>query len=203
MREKEAYDRADDSAKDYGLRDAVKNTIDMKQIYQQLMSSNPNANGDGIKALLSMREGNRLTDKDFDIGATGYASNWDQAQQQLKRVFQSGLTDDQKSNFRELIGMFVKGNQRKIAASSKRLHEYMNSFRNESERYGVYNYIRGRVPDEYIAPELRVADPSTTNFGGRNTAANNKSRSVTVTAPTAQQAVQGVKDINSEADEFQ
>jgi len=201
MRENEAYKRAEQAAKDYGVRQAVDNSVEMKQIHEQLMSNDPNANADGVKALLSMREGNRLTDKDFDIGVSGYASNWDMAKQQLTRVYHTGLTDDQKSNFNQLIGMFLKGNQRRIQAGSKKLIQYMNTFRNEPERYGVYNYIRGRIPDEYITPELLNADPSK-DFGGRTPGTTSKSKSVSVTAPTTQQAVQGVKDINSEADEI-
>lgn len=202
MRENEAYKRAEQAAKDYGVRQAIDNSQEMKQITEELMSENPNANADGIKALLALREGNRLTDKDFDIGATGYASNWDQAKQQLERTVHTGLTADQKSNFRQLIGMYLQSNQRRIATGSKKLIQYMNTFRNEPERYGVYNYIRGRIPDEYVTPELLNADPSR-NFGGRTPGTTSKSKSVTATAPTTQQAVEAVKSLDDEGKEFE
>lgn len=201
QRENEAYKRAEQASKDYGVRAAVDNSVEMQQIHQQLMSDNPNANADGIKALLSMREGNRLTDKDFDIGVTGYASNWDQARTALTRVYQTGLTPDQKSNFNQLIRMFQEGNKRRINSGSQKLLKYMNSFRNEAERYGVYNYIRGRIPDEYLPKELLDWDPSR-DFGGRNPSTTNTHKSATVTAPTPQQAVQGIKSLDEEADEF-
>lgn len=200
MRENEAYKRAEQAAKDYGVRGAIDNSIEMKQIHEQLMSDNPNANADGVKALLSMREGNRLTDKDFDIGVSGYASNWDMARQQLTRVYHTGLTADQKSHFNQLIRMFLAGNQRRIQEGSKKLVQYMNTFRNEPERYGVFNYIRGRIPDEYVTPELMAADPSQ-NFGGRDLGrGTGQSKSISATGRTTQEAVQGVKDLDSEVD---
>lgn len=201
MRENEAYRRAEQAAKDYGVRAAIDNSVEMKQIHEQLMSDNPNANADGVKALLSMREGNRLTDKDFDIGVSGYASNWDMARQQLARVYHTGLTADQKSHFNQLIRMFLEGNQRRIAAGSKKLAGYINTFRNEPERYGVYNYIRGRIPDEYVTPELMQADPSQ-NFGGRTPGSQSNSKSIHATGRTTQEAVQGVQDLDSDVEDI-
>lgn len=195
-------------AKEYGVTNAVSNSIEMQQIAEQLMSDNPNGNADGIKALLSMREGNRLTDKDFNIGATGLASNFTQLATALTRVYRDGLTPDQKSNFAGLIKNFQDGNRRRIQAGSKAMMNYVRKLRTEPERYGAWRHITGSIPDEYLPQELKDWDPAKNSFGGqRSPGGSGKRKSVTVTAPTPQAAIEGAgqlydqdQDINSDID---
>lgn len=191
---------AEGIAKEYGVQAAVSNIIEMQQIEQQLMANNANSNGDGVKALLSMREGNRLTDKDFNIGVTGIASNLEQLKTAMQRVYTNGLTESQKSNFRELIKMFQDGNKRRIAGGAKKMMHYIKRLRSEPERYGAYRKFTGVIPEEYWPEEVRNQDAAENSFGGRSAPRSSSTRkSVNVTAPTTQQAVDGAEEL----DEFQ
>jgi hypothetical protein len=188
--------------KEYGIKDAVDNSLNMEKVRSLILSSNRNANAQGIKELIKMVEGSRITDKDFDIAASGYASDWAQATQRLNRVYQDGLTPDQKSNFNHMIGMYQQSNQSRIGTAATKLKSYISKFRTEPERYGAYNEILGSIPDEYLPDDLKNFDP-TKSFGGeRANPQRSQNKSVTVTAPTSSQAVEGVKDINSEMDEL-
>lgn len=185
-------------AKEYGVSNAVSNSVEMQQIAEQLMSDNPNGNADGIKALLSMREGNRLTDKDFNIGVTGLASNFEQLKNIVQRVYVNGLNADQKSNFRELIRMFQDGNKRRVQAGAKKMMNYIGKLRTEPERYGAWRHITGSIPDEYLPDDIKNFDPSK-GFGGQSSVANRSNRtSASVTAPTANEATSGVRELTDE-----
>lgn len=173
-------------SKQYGVDQAVSNTIEMQQIAEQLLSDNPNANADGVKALLSMREGNRLTDKDFNIGVTGLASNFEQLKATVEHVYVNGLTADQKSNFRELVRMFQDGNKRRIAGGSKQMLNYISKLRTEPERYGAFRSITGRIPPEFLPQEFLEYDPSTGNFGGQRAPSSSSYRnSVNIAVPAS------------------
>lgn len=173
-------------SKQYGVDAAVSNSIEMNQIAEQLLSDNPNANADGVKALLSMREGNRLTDKDFNIGVTGLASNFEQLKAAVQHVYVNGLTADQKSNFRELVRMFQDGNKRRIASGSKQMLNYIDKLRTEPERYGAFRSITGRIPQEFLPQEFLDYDPATGNFGGQRAPSGSSYRaSANVAVPVA------------------
>lgn len=191
--------------KEYGIKDAVDNSLNMDKVRTLIMSNNRNANAQGIKELIKMVEGSRITDKDFDIAASGYASDWEQASQRLTRVYQDGLTPSQKSNFNHMIEMYQSSNKVRIGTAAKKLTNFISKFRTEPERYGAYNEVMGGIPDEYLPDEIREWDPSR-NFGGRRAKPTSQSSSVSVTAPTSQQAVQGAEELNNSqdhGDEFQ
>lgn len=195
---KDGENAAKEVSKNYGVSSAVSNTIEMQQIHEQLMSDDPNANADGVKALLSMREGNRLTDKDFNIGVTGIASNFQQLKQAVERVYINGLTPDQKSNFNQLIQMFNDGNKRRIQAGSKKMLNYLKKLDTDAERRGAYRYIIGLIPEDYLPEEVRSWEPTQT-FGGKSSVPNRSNRtSVSVTAPTTNEATSGVRELTDE-----
>src|SRR6476620_411108 len=189
--------------KEYGIKDAVDNSLNMDKVRTLILSDNRNANAQGIKELIKMVEGSRITDKDVDIAASGYASDWEQAKQRTERVYKDGLTADQKSNFNHMIDMYQTSNKFRIGTASKKLVNYLKKFRTEAERYGAYRELMGSIPDEYLPDEVRNWDPSR-DFGGQRAVTNQGgSRSVSVTAPTTDQAVQGAKDLHEEASEFE
>ncbi len=189
--------------KEYGIKDAVDNSLNMDKVRSLILSDNRNANAQGIKELIKMVEGSRITDKDFDIAASGYASDWAQASQRLTRVYQDGLTADQKSNFNHMIDMYQSSNKFRIGTAAKKLTSYVGKFRTEPERYGAYSEIMGSIPDDYLPDEVKNWDPSR-NFGGQKAVTNQGAkRPVSVTAPTADQAVEGAKSLDEEANQFE
>jgi hypothetical protein len=190
--------------KEYGIKDAVDNSLNMDKVNEMILSDNRNANAQGIKELIKMVEGSRITDKDFDIAASGYASDWAQAAQRLTRVYQDGLTPDQKANFRHMIQMYQQSNRARIGAASKKLTGFLKQLRTEPERYGAYRAFMGSIPYDAIPDDLRKFDPSTGTFGGRSSpSGQNKSKSATATAPTPEQAVEAVKSLDEEAKDFE
>lgn len=187
--------------KEYGISDAVDNSMNMGKIQQMVTSPDPVAQAQGIKEMIKMVEGSRITDRDFDIAKTGIASDWTQLQQRMSLIVRDGLTPDQKSNFSHMINMYQSSNKARIGAGAKKALKYISQFRTDAERYGAYNEMVGIIPEEYLPHETNSRDPNA-SFGGTKAVGSGGSKKISVTAPTAGQAVQGVKDINSEGDDI-
>jgi hypothetical protein len=187
--------------KEYGISDAVDNSMNMGKIQQMVTSPDPVAQAQGIKEMIKMVEGSRITDRDFDIAKTGIASDWTQLQQRLSLIVRDGLTPDQKSNFSHMINMYQASNKSRIGAGAKKALKYISQFRTDAERYGAYNEMVGIIPEEYLPHETNTRDPNA-SFGGTKSVGSGDSKKISVTAPTAGQAVQGVKSLDDEADEF-
>lgn len=196
MRENEAYRRAEQRAKDVGLRQAIDDNLEFDEILKKINSGNPNAQADAVKHIITLREGNRITDQDFQIGKTGFASDWDQAKIRLRQTFITGLSEDQKSNFTAMLRMIQDSNKHRIKSGFQKLKSYSQSFRYEPERYGVYNYIRGAIPEEMWDDEMRSWDPLEYSGGAMPRQDSGQRKSVSATAPTPSQAVEAVDELS-------
>lgn len=176
---------------EYGVKDAVDNSMNIKKITQMIMSTDPVSNAQGIKEMVRMVEGSRITDKDFDIAKTGIASDWTKAEQRLQLIYKDGLTADQKSNFRNMADQYLQSNKSRISSGSKAVGRYINKFKSDAERYGAWNEMIGLIPDEYIPEEYRGHDPNS-SLGGTRSVGSGGSKSVSATGHTTQEAVDGV-----------
>lgn len=204
MRENEAWRRAQIKAKEIGVNTAIDNQLEFDTIREKINSSDPNSQADAIKQLINLREGNRITDQDFKIAVEGIASNWEQLKFAVEKVYHTGLNDLQKHRFNSMLDVSQREFDKRIRAGAAKLRSFKKAFRFEPERYGVENYIRGTFPEKYWDDEAANFDPMSPQ-GGMNPrvpSGNSSSRSVTVTAPTTQEAVQGVQDLESEVDQL-
>lgn len=160
IREQQARTFGQQTMKNIGVQDALDNQLEFEEIRRKLNSTNnPNANADGIKQLLAMREGGRITDKDFDIAAVGYASGWDQVTTALQRTIVTGLTDLQRLRFNQMLDTAQKGFDKRIRTGMQKLKNLKQSYRYEPERYGIETYIRANIPEQYWDEETRNFSP--------------------------------------------
>lgn len=201
MRENEAVNRAQDKAVKTGLYDQVKAHNQFASIRARMLSKNPAAQADAVKEMIGLREGGRITDQDFQIGFQGIASNIDQLKSKLASVYQSGLKDWQVANLVSSIDMIQKNNEGLLKRGAQDMANYAQSFRYEPEVYGVNNWIRGNLPQEYWPENIQKFNPQA-NAGGRPVRTPNVTSSASVTAPTTQEAVNGLKDLDPEVDEI-
>lgn len=201
MRENEAVNRAQDKAVKTGLYDQVKAHNQFASIRARMLSKNPAAQADAVKEMIGLREGGRITDQDFQIGFQGIASNIDQLKSKLASVYQSGLKDWQVANLVSSIDMIQKNNEGLLKRGAQDMANYAQSFRYEPEVYGVNNWIRGNLPQEYWPENIQKFNPQA-NAGGRPVRTPNVTSSASVTAPTTQEAVKGLRDLDPEVDEI-
>lgn len=201
MRENEAVRRAEQRAKDVGLRQAVDDNLEYDEVIAKINArGNPSAQADAVKHLISLREGGRITDQDFKIGMSGVASDIQQAKERVTHIFVNGLSEDQISNFNAMLKLMKEGNRRRIKSGFLKLKDYTNAFRYEPERYAIYNYIRGAIPQEMWDDDIRKWDPSMSLGGEIPRQQSGQRKSVNVTAPTSQEAVEGAASLDEFAD---
>lgn len=197
MRENEAVRRAEQRAKDVGLRQAIDDNLEYDEIGNKINArGNPSAQADAVKHLISLREGNRITDQDFKIGLMGVASDIQQLKERVEHFYVNGLSETQIANFNGMLRLMKSANQKRIKAGFNKLKQYTNAFRYEPERYGVYNYIRGAIPPDAWDDEMKTWDPSMSLGGETPRQQSGQRKSVNVTAPTTQEAVDGASELD-------
>ncbi len=198
LREVQAGKDTDRLAIKYGLPEQIQNVNSFDTIRAQLNSGSPQAQASGIKQLIGLTDGKRITDKDFDIGFKGIASNVTQARIWAERLVNDGLTKDQLVQFNQWLDLMKIQSRTKITAAQKQIKQFAGTYRYEPERLAVKRYIIGNVPSDMLDPELQDWDPTQQQGGLQTRGGAGKKKSVSVTAPTTQQAVEGT----SELDEF-
>jgi hypothetical protein len=111
-------------------------------------------------------------------------------------LYTNGLSESQIANFNQMLRTAKSANHNRIKSGFNKLKSYSQAFRYEPERYGIYNYIQGAIPQDMWDEDMRAWDPLN-NAGGRMPREQSgQKKSVNVTAPTTQQAVEGAVSLD-------
>lgn len=198
LRQESAQNHAIRIATQYEIPNNLETIQNFDLIRQQINSGNPNMVANGIKQIIAMTDGHRITDQDFQIGVRGLASSLTDLSNNIQRIYVDGLNPAQVRNFNMMLDAAKGKIEKSLRFGMAQLSKYANSQRYEPERLGVRSYLQS-LPPQYLPPDAQNFDP-TAEQGGlpvRTQVATKKSASAS--APTPQQAVDATKD---EFDEF-
>lgn len=205
QRENEAFNRSDKLAKETGVAEAVNAAQKLPQLLEDIKSNNPTAQANAVKQIIALTEGHHISDQDFKVGFQGMPSVLDQAQQALQHIYQGGLTGEAKYNAINGVQKMIEHSRQRVKQAFSDAKSYADSFRYEPERLGVYNHIRGLIPEQFWDAEMRAWDP-TQNQGGMPVGTGGQprtSKSVSVKAGNATEAAAKAKDLSEFLDEEQ
>lgn len=206
QRENAATALVDKKAKEFGLNDAVSNNLEADDIMRKISSGNPQAQVDGVKQLIAMHEGHRISDKDFELAAKGMPSKAEDLQLWVQGLYTSGLKASQKEGFLKMLQMSKLNNQTKIKNAQKQLKNFATKgFRYAPERYAAYKYIVGSVPEDSLDPEIMNWDPTQDSLGGVQVGGGGtkKKASKSVSSKGGADTTELSNDVNKDLEEFQ